>query len=117
MAGELTLAVIYHLDLPRLAGSHGFLAEGGDGAAARGKGLMYHEGLVAGVLKGEDASLNLVFGELAEVVRHIFKFDDSLCVCQSHAAGYDACQKQCCSSKTFHKQECRIIFFNDCIGW
>lgn len=92
---QLVFAVVLHLYLSAFSRGNGFFRKCRHGTSARGKGLVYHKGLVARVLELKDTGLHFVFGELSVVVQGTLKFYNSLCLscyhcgCQ-HAEGKNA---------------------------
>ena len=89
-SGELAFSVVGNLEdaaLPRLDGIFGVL---GNSAAARGKGLVDNEGLVARIRELERATDGLFGREAAEVDGGLVERDDGLCVgMEPYGAGAD----------------------------
>ena len=79
VAGELTLAVVGHVDGALLARSDGLLGVSRYRAATTGHCLIDYEGSIAGVGKGERTLLHgLALGKRAEVMLRLVELDFSL---------------------------------------
>ena len=87
VAGELALAIVSHLDLALLAGLYGSLGVLGNGASARGDGLVDYQGLLADVGIYKRAGDNgVLLGEGTEVVDGLFKLNLGRLL--GHSEGY-----------------------------